>query len=106
MAMTSEVSGESFLIATGVDSSVNDIVAILLKLTGSPLKPRHRDEPGKVQTTTKAALGFSPAKAKRLLGWEAAAWGGEAARRLVGRAEGRDRPARLPVTAWSVRGRR
>src|SRR4030081_959105 len=39
MAMASEVSGESFLIATGVDSSVNDIVAILLKLTGSPLKP-------------------------------------------------------------------
>ena len=39
MAMASEVSGESLLIATGIDTSVNDIVAILLKLTGSPLKP-------------------------------------------------------------------
>jgi UDP-glucose 4-epimerase len=59
MAMGSEVTGASFLIATGVDSSVNDIVAILLKLTGSLLKPRYHNEPGKVQTTTKAALGFS-----------------------------------------------
>ena len=92
MAMTSEVSGESFLIATGVDSSVNDIVAILLKLTGSPLKPRHRDEPGKVQTTTKAALGFSPAKAKRLLGWEAAVGVEDGIRRLIAWAEGSSRP--------------
>ena len=92
MAMTSEVSGESFLIATGVDSSVNDIVAILLKLTGSPLKPRHRDEPGKVQTTTKAALGFSPAKAKRLLGWEAAVGVEDGIRRLIAWAEGSNRP--------------
>src|SRR3954453_7014748 len=53
MAMASEVSGESFLIATGVDSSVNDIVAILLKLTGSPLKPRHRDEPGRCRRQQK-----------------------------------------------------
>jgi len=92
MAMTSEVSGESFLIATGVDSSVNDIVAILLKLTGSPLKPRYRDEPGKVQTTTKATLGFSPAKAKRLLGWEAAVGVEDGIRRLIAWAEGSNRP--------------
>src|SRR5439155_6625925 len=92
MAMASEVSGESFLIATGVDSSVNDIVAILLKLTGSPLKPRHRDEPGKVQTTTKAALGFLPAKAKRLLGWEAAVGVEDGIRRLIAWAEGSNRP--------------
>ncbi len=92
MAMTSKVSGESFLIATGVDSSVNDIVAILLKLTGSPLKPRHRDEPGKVLTTTKAALGFSPAKAKRLLGWEAAVGVEDGIRRLIAWAEGSNRP--------------
>jgi UDP-glucose 4-epimerase len=92
MAMASPVSGESLLIATGVDSSVNQIVDILLKLTKSPLKPQHRDEPGKVQTTTKASLGFSPEKAKRLLGWQAQVDIDEGIRRLIAWAETSNRP--------------
>ena len=39
MAMASEVTGESFVIATGVDTSLNDIAHILLRLTGSSLQP-------------------------------------------------------------------
>lgn len=92
MAMASPVAGESLLIATGVDSSVNRIVDILLQLTGSALKPQHRDEPGKVQTTTKATLGFSPAKAKRLLGWQAEIGIEEGIRRLIAWADGSNRP--------------
>lgn len=92
MAMASEVSGETFLIATGVDISVNQIVETLLKLTRSPLQPRHVDEPGKVQTTTKASLGFSPAKAKRMLGWEVQIGIEEGIRRLIAWAEGSNRP--------------
>jgi UDP-glucose 4-epimerase len=92
MAMASEVSGESFLIATGVDTSVNQIVDILLKLTNSPLKPRHVTEAGKVQTTTKASLGFSPAKAKQMLGWDAEVGIEDGIRRLIAWAEGSNRP--------------
>jgi UDP-glucose 4-epimerase len=92
MAMASEVSGESFLIATGVDTSVNQIVDILLKLTNSPLKPRHIEESGRVRTTTKPSLGFSPAKAKRMLGWEAQTGIEDGIRRLIAWAEGSNRP--------------
>jgi len=92
LAMASEVSGESFLIATGVDTSVNQIVDILLKLTNSPLQPRHIDDPGKVQTTTKASLGFSPAKARRMLGWQAQTGIEDGLRRLIAWAEGSNRP--------------
>ena len=42
MAMASEVSGESFVIATGVDTSLNDIAQILLRLTGSSSSPSTR----------------------------------------------------------------
>src|SRR5215207_6827261 len=92
MAMASEVSGESFLIATGVDTSVNQIVEILLKLTNSPLQPRHIDDPAKVQTTTKASLGFSPAKARWMLGWQAQTGIEDGIRRLIAWAEGSNRP--------------
>src|SRR2546429_5613698 len=34
MAMASEVSGESFVIATGGDTSLNEIAQLLLRLTG------------------------------------------------------------------------
>ncbi|MBV9736430.1 MAG: NAD-dependent epimerase/dehydratase family protein [Acidisphaera sp.] len=71
MAMASEVSGESFVIATGVDTSLNAIADLLLRLTHSDLRPEYRQDAGKVSTTTRPQLGFSAAKAKRLLGWEA-----------------------------------
>jgi UDP-glucose 4-epimerase len=92
LAMASEVSAESLLIATGVDTSVNQIVDILLKLTNSSLKPQHREDPGKVQTTTKAGLGFSPERAKRLLAWEAQIGIEEGIRRLIAWAESSNKP--------------
>ena len=48
MAMASEVSGESFVIATGINTSLNGIAQILLRLTGSSLQPVYQEEPGTV----------------------------------------------------------
>ena len=92
LAMASEVSGESFVIATGVDTSLNDIAHILLRLTGSSLQPVYQDAPGTVAATTKATLGYRPAKAKQLLGWEAQVGVEEGIRRLIAWAEGRSTP--------------
>jgi UDP-glucose 4-epimerase len=89
MAMGADVSGDGFVIATGVDTSLNDVVNAVLRETGSNLQPEYRDDPSKVSTTTKAALGFSPAKAKRLLGWEAQVDLTEGVRRLINWAEAR-----------------
>jgi len=79
-AMASEVSGESFVIATGVDTSLNEIAQILLRLTGSSLQPFYQDQPGTVAVTTKAT---------QLLGWEAQVGIEEGIRRLIAWAEGR-----------------
>jgi UDP-glucose 4-epimerase len=92
MAMAGEVSGESFVIATGVDTSLNDIAHILLRLTGSSLQPLYQDQPGTVAATTKATLGYRPTKAKELLGWEAQVGVEEGIRRLIAWAEGRSTP--------------
>src|SRR3989442_2885849 len=89
MAMASEVTGESFVIATGVDTSLNDIAQILLRLTGSSLPPAYREQPGTVAGTTKAKLGYRPTKAKQLLGWEAQVGIEEGIRRLIAWAESR-----------------
>jgi UDP-glucose 4-epimerase len=92
MAMASEVSGESFVIATGVDTSLNEIARILLRLTGSSLQPVYQDQPGTVAATTKAKLGYRPTKAKQLLRWEAQVGVEEGIRRLIAWAEGRSTP--------------
>jgi UDP-glucose 4-epimerase len=70
MSMASAVSGESFIVATGVDTSLNEVVQILNKLTQKNLQPEYRTDPSKPRTAMKPKLGYSPAKAKRLLGWE------------------------------------
>lgn len=70
LAMQSDVGGESFNIVSGVDTTLNEIVAILQRVTGSTLKPEYRDDPGKVRFTTTTKIGYRRDKAKRLLGWE------------------------------------
>src|SRR5258708_11263162 len=70
MAMASAVSGESLIIATGVDTSLNEVVKILGRLTNHNVEPEYRTDPSKPRTAMKPKLGYSPAKAKRLMGWE------------------------------------
>ena len=69
LAMTSKVSGESFNIVSGIDETLNDLVAVLLKVTGSDLKPVYRDDPTKVRFTTSTEIGYRREKAERILGW-------------------------------------
>lgn len=83
MSMEAAVTGESFNVVSGVDTSLNDIVAILLRITGSNLKPEYRDDPSKVRFTTSTKLGFNPAKAKKHFGWEAKTSVEEGIKRLV-----------------------
>jgi UDP-glucose 4-epimerase len=70
MAMQSDLSGESFNIVSGVDTSLNEIVNILLRLTGSNLRPVYHDDPSKVRFTTTSKIDYKREKAKRLLGWQ------------------------------------
>jgi UDP-glucose 4-epimerase len=41
IAMQSEVSDQVFNVGTGVQTTLNELCALLLKLTGSPLRPEH-----------------------------------------------------------------
>ncbi len=70
-AMASDVSGEAFNISTGVATTLNRIVEILLAITGKDLKPEYVDDPKLVRFLATTELNYSPAKAEKLLGWKA-----------------------------------
>lgn len=65
MAMMSDVSDEVFNITTGIKTSINEIVDMLLDITGSDLKPEYRSAP-EVFVTNRVG---DPAKARELLGF-------------------------------------
>jgi UDP-glucose 4-epimerase len=69
MAMASEVTGESFNVATGAATSLNRIVELLLEITGSKLKPQYRTGSAQVRSSITAQLDLSRAKAEKMLGW-------------------------------------
>ena len=69
MAMASDVTGESFNVATGVATSLNRIVQLLLEITGSSLKPQYRTGSAQVRSSITAQLDLSRAKAEKMLGW-------------------------------------
>ena len=56
---------EAFNIGSGIGTSINELVDILLELTGSSLKPEYRPE---VQSFVTKRIG-STEKAERLLGF-------------------------------------
>ncbi|MBI3517552.1 MAG: GDP-mannose 4,6-dehydratase, partial [Proteobacteria bacterium] len=87
MGMASAVSGESFIIATGVDTSLNEVVKILGRLTQKDVKPEYHNDPTKPRTAMKPKLGYSPAKAKKLLDWEPKVGIEEGIERLIAWAE-------------------
>lgn len=83
LAMTGPVSGESFNIVSGRDETLNEVVATLLRLTKSGLKPEYRDDPTKVRFTTTTKIGYRRDKAEKLLGWKPEVNLEEGIRRLV-----------------------
>jgi len=67
LALESDVTDEVFNVGTGVQTSLKELCGLILKLTGSPLKPEHREvrKVGNVQAR-RAAI----EKAKTLLGFK------------------------------------
>ncbi|HVZ42868.1 MAG TPA: NAD-dependent epimerase/dehydratase family protein [Ramlibacter sp.] len=70
-SMESDVTGEAFNISTGVATSLNRIVEILLDITGKKLEPEYVQDPKLVRFLATSELHYSPEKAKKLLGWQA-----------------------------------
>jgi UDP-glucose 4-epimerase len=68
-AMASDVSGETFNVATGVATTVKRIVEILLEITGSQLEPEYASAGAGVRSTTGTQLNFSRSKIEQMLGW-------------------------------------
>lgn len=90
LAMESDVSGESMNVCTGVATSLNDVVATLLKVMESDLKPEYRTPTGSVRASVGTHLAFSREKIGRLLGWEPEVSLAAGIRRLVAWREQRD----------------
>ena len=69
MAMASDVSGESFNVATGEATSLNRLFEIIARQIGSDLQPIYADGDG-LRLTTSTTLDFSVAKIGRMIGWK------------------------------------
>lgn len=83
MAMASDVTGESFNVATGVSTSLNRIVELLVQLTGTKLKPIHKTNTSAVRASVSSQLDFSRAKIEKMLGWKPEVSIEEGIRRLI-----------------------
>jgi len=91
MAMESDVSRESFNVATGKATSLNELVAIVQKITGTKLEPEYKTPPGKVRAAVSTKLDFAVDKSERMLGWKAQISFEEGIRRLIAWHEGERR---------------
>jgi UDP-glucose 4-epimerase len=69
MAMASDISGETFNVVSGVATTVERLVELLIEITGSSLEPVYASVAGGVHSTTGSQLNFSRAKIDRLLDW-------------------------------------
>ena len=91
MAMESDVSRESFNVATGTATTLNRLVEIVQKITGTNLQPEYKTPPGKIRAAVSTKLDFSVEKIQRMLGWKAEIPFEDGIRRLV---DWRDRELR------------
>jgi len=80
LGMKADCADEFFNIGSGVGTSINDLVKILLDLTGSDLKPVYRPEE---QSFVTHRIG-STEKAEQMLGFKAGTSLEEGLRRVVG----------------------
>ncbi|MEW5423545.1 NAD-dependent epimerase/dehydratase family protein [Amorphus sp. 3PC139-8] len=70
MAMESDVTGESFNVATGKATSLNRLVEIISDIIGTDLKPEYKETAGQVRVTTSSTLDFSIERIERAVGWK------------------------------------
>ena len=71
IAMESDVSRESFNVATGTATTLNRLVEIVQKITGTNLQPEYKTPPGKIRAAVSTKLDFSVEKIARMIGWKA-----------------------------------
>ncbi|WP_176440806.1 NAD-dependent epimerase/dehydratase family protein [Oceanicola sp. 22II-s10i] len=69
MAMDSDVTAESFNVATGKATNLNRLFEIVAGIVGSDLKPEYKDKAGAVRVTTSSELDFSIDKIEKMIGW-------------------------------------
>jgi UDP-glucose 4-epimerase len=70
LAMEKPVAGEAFNICHGTGTTQREVVELVLRLCGSEVEPRSRDDASNDKLPPAAAATYSRDKAKRLLGWE------------------------------------
>jgi UDP-glucose 4-epimerase len=70
MAMESDVSRESFNVATGTATTLNRLVEIVQKITATNLEPEYKTPAGKIRAAVSTKLDFSIEKIERMLGWK------------------------------------
>ncbi len=68
-AMTSDKHGLLMNLATGVDSTLTEVVHAVLKVCGSTLKPEYRPDTRAVRSAGGTHLGFSRKRAETEIGW-------------------------------------
>ncbi|MDP3139902.1 MAG: GDP-mannose 4,6-dehydratase [Burkholderiaceae bacterium] len=69
-AMSSRTSGQMFNVCTGVDTTLTEVVDILLDIAGRrDIKPEYRADTRTVRSSSVNRLNISRAKAEKLLGW-------------------------------------
>lgn len=83
LAMSSQASGTGMNIVSGVDTSQNRVVELVLKASGSALEPEYYTDPRKLLMPLQTKQGYSRARAKELLDWEPQVPIEEGVRRLV-----------------------
>jgi UDP-glucose 4-epimerase len=70
MAMASTVSGESLNVVTGIATTLDQLIATLLRVMGSNLQPEYRPVPEMTRVSVGTELAFGRDKIQSVLGWE------------------------------------
>ncbi len=84
LAMASPSQGNVLTIATGVDTTLNRVAALLLEACGAAhLAPEHRADTRAVKSASVARLGFSRTRVEQTIGWTPEVSVGEGIRRYV-----------------------
>jgi UDP-glucose 4-epimerase len=83
MAMESDVSRESFNVATGTATTLNRLVEIVQKITGTNLQPEYKTPAGKIRAAVSTKLDFSVEKIEKMIGWKAQISFEEGIRRMI-----------------------
>ena len=70
LAMESVATGEGMNIASGVDTSQNRMVELLIETCRSNVKAIHRTDPTRMSMPVTTKQGYSRSRARELIGWE------------------------------------